>query len=108
VSTARTVAISPRAAADIVRVAGTIARTVSLRSATNWRQRIEAVIRALSADADQWPEADEAGDLGLDLRCKLFGRRPKVYRVLFTIDGDTVNVHAVRHAAQDRLQPDDI
>jgi len=107
-STPRAIAVSLRATADIVRVAGMIARNVSVRSATIWRQRIEGVIRALAADADQWVEADEAADLGIDLRCRQFGRRPQVYRVLFTIDGDTVNVHAVRHAAQDRLRPGDI
>jgi plasmid stabilization system protein ParE len=98
----------PRAAADVIRFAGTIARTVSVRSATNWRHRIDIVIRALATDADQWPEADEAGDLGIDLRCRLFGRRRHVYRILFTIDGDTVHVHRVIHAAQDRLQPGEI
>jgi hypothetical protein len=52
--------------------------------------------------------ADEAADLGLDLRELLYGRRRDVYRVLFTIDGQTVNVLRVRHAAQDRLTPRDI
>lgn len=107
-SSVRAVSIRPRAAADLIRIAGSIARTVSVRSATNWRQWIEAVIRALATDADQWPEPDEAGDLGINLRCRLFGRRRHVYRILFTIDGDTVNVHRVLHAAQDRLQAGDI
>lgn len=75
--------------------------------AARWHARIGATINSLASDADVWPEADEAADLGVNLRCRLFGRGRHVYRVLFTIDGDTVNVHRVRHVAQDRLQPGD-
>jgi hypothetical protein len=57
---------------------------------------------------DDAPLADEAADLGLELRQLLFGRRRGVYRILFTIDGQTVTIHRVRHAAQDRLSPDDV
>ncbi len=38
----------------------------------------------------------------------LYGRRRSAYRILFTIDGQTVNVLRVRHAAQDRLKPGDV
>ena len=69
---------------------------------------MSAVIAALEADPHRYPEADEAADLGLDLRELLHGKHRQVYRVLFTIDGNTVNVHAVRHATQDRLNPGDI
>jgi len=105
---ARTVSVQRRATADQVAVVRSIARHISLAAAVRWRQQIETVINALATDADQWSEADEATDLGIDLRCKLFGRRRHVYRVLFTIDGETVNVHRVLHAAQDRLTAHDI
>jgi plasmid stabilization system protein ParE len=42
------------------------------------------------------------------LRELLYGRRRNVYRILFTIDGQTVNILRVRHAAQDRLTPEDV
>jgi len=41
------------------------------------------------------------------LRELLYGRRRNVYRILFTIDGQTVNVLRVRHSAQNRLTPGD-
>ena len=85
-----------------------IQRGVSISSSRRWNRRIVAAIAALTNNADRYPEADEAADLGLDLRCKLHGRRPNVYRILFTIDGDTVNVLRVRHAAQDTLADDDL
>ena len=62
----------------------------------------------LEQSPDRCPLADEAGDFGLDLRELLYGRRRGVYRILFTIDGQTVTIHRIRHAAQDRLSPDDV
>ncbi len=38
----------------------------------------------------------------------LFGKRRHVYRILYTFDGTTIHVHRVRHAAQDRLSPEDM
>lgn len=38
----------------------------------------------------------------------LYGRRRYTFRILFTIDGLTVTVHRVLHAAQDRLTPEDL
>ena len=77
-------------------------------SAARWNARIVSAIAALAEDADRHPEADEATDLGLDLRCKLFDRRPHVYRILFTIDGKSVNVLRVRHTAEDQVRDDDL
>jgi plasmid stabilization system protein ParE len=67
-----------------------------------------AAVRSLARNAERYPLADEAADLGMDLRELLYGRRRNVYRILFTIEGQTVNVLRVRHAAQDRLVADDI
>jgi len=104
---ARVVTLHPGAEADIQSVVAFIARRVSPASAARWHARVSAVMGHLAADAGQWPEADEAADLGLDLRCRLFGRRHKTYRILFTYDDQTVTVMRVRHAAQDRLAADD-
>jgi hypothetical protein len=38
----------------------------------------------------------------------LYGRRRQVYRVLFTIEGESVFIHRVRHAAQDWLKEGDV
>jgi plasmid stabilization system protein ParE len=74
-----------------------------------WHARFLAkVIATLEADPHQFLPADEAADLGIDLRVMLYGRQRQVYRVLFTVEGDRVIVHRVRHAAQDRLTGDDI
>ncbi|MFO0851146.1 MAG: type II toxin-antitoxin system RelE/ParE family toxin [Gemmataceae bacterium] len=69
---------------------------------------VTTVIPALEHDPHRYAEADEAADLGINLRELDYGRRRLVYRFLFTIDGETVNVHRVRYAAQDRLTEGDL
>ena len=103
----RTIVVRNRAAKELANIAESIARSVSLESSRTWRNRIETVIRALESDADQWPEAEESSSLGIELRCRLFGRHRHFYRILFTIDGDIVNVLRIRHTAQDFLAPDE-
>jgi plasmid stabilization system protein ParE len=98
----------PRADADVQSHAAWLHATRSPSAANRWRTGIMTkVVLALEADPLRYPEADEAEDLGVDLRELLHGRRPHVYRVLFTIDGQTVFVHRVRHASQSPLAPGD-
>lgn len=74
-----------------------------------WQSRMLKVVRKLGGDPRVYPQADEAIDLGIDLREMMVGRRRGIiHRVLFTIDGDTVHVHRVRHASQDRLMEGDL
>lgn len=77
-------------------------------SAAYWRAGLIARVAALEQSPDRYPTADEAADLGMDLRELLHGPRRGVYRILFTIDGSVVHIHRVRHAAQDRLKPGDV
>ena len=104
----RKVEIHPEAATDLRRITLFISKRVSSKSAATWYDRIKAAMSRLANEANQWPQADDAVELGIDLREMLHGRRPHVYRILFTIDGDLVNVHRIRHAAQDRLSQDDL
>jgi plasmid stabilization system protein ParE len=99
---------TPRADADIDHYVAWLHLHVSLASAARWHAGISAKIRTLSNNPERCPLSDEASDLGIELREMYYGRRRHVYRILFTIDGQTVNVHRVRHAAQDRLFPGDI
>jgi plasmid stabilization system protein ParE len=100
---ARTVLLRPGAYTDLREITRFISQRVSPAAAARWHVGIEATIGRLATDADRGPQADEAADLGIDLRQLLHGRRPHVYRILFTIAGDTVNVLRVRQAAQDHL-----
>ena len=77
-------------------------------SARRWLTSLEAAITSLANTPERYPEADEAAELGVDLRFKMHGRRPHIFRILFTIDRTIVTIHRVRHAAQDRLTEDDL
>lgn len=90
------------------RIVGFIRRRVSPRSAATWHASMTRAIARLADDAGQWPEADEAVAVGVDLRCRLVGRRRHVYRVLFTFDDGIVLVLRVVHAAQGWLTGDDL
>ena len=76
--------------------------------AARWRAGVIGRVAALERSLDRYPLADEAAELGIDLRELLYGRRRGVYRILFTIDGSAVHIHRVRHAAQDRLELGDV
>lgn len=104
-----TVVFQRRADADVRNEIAWQEAALGLRAAIRWRNGfLMDVIGALEADPHRYPQADEAGELGVDLRELLHGRRRQVFRVLFTIDGETVNVLRVRHSTQDRLQPGDL
>ena len=100
----------PKADADVLDHAAWYAAR-DPAGAAQWRiGMFTAVVTNLEADPHRYPEADEAADLGIDLRELVHGRGRRVYRVLFTVDDptQTVHIHRVRHAAQDRLAPGDI
>ena len=105
-----TVVLRPRALADITNNADWLEATQGLRAATRWRDGlVSAAIPALEADPTCSPQADEAAEIGLDLRELLHGRRQRhVFRVMFTIDANTVSIHRIRHADQDRVTEGDI
>ena len=104
----RSVIVPAPARRELYRTARSIASKVSTRSGELWLARIEREIQNLAKDAEQWPEAEEAGLFGFNLRCCLVGRRPHVYRILFRFDDACVEIVKVRHAAQDYLIEDDL
>jgi len=101
------VRITGRAHAD---VAETLARKTqdSPQAAARWHAALLDKVQTLEDHPERCPEAAEATTLGIDLRELLFGKRRSVYRILFTIEGDTVNVLHIRHAARDWLNPEDL
>ncbi len=101
------VIFGPRAQADI-RMAATWLAQASPAAAVRWRGGLLHLANKLTNLPALYPLADEAADLGLELREMLYGRRGGAYRILFTVDGQVVNIHRVRHAAQARLRPGDV
>ena len=74
-------------------------------AAARWYTGLEKAIAKLSRMPERHPIAeDETERLGITLRQMLYGRRPGVFRVLFSIEGDTVTLHYVRHSAQGPIE----
>lgn len=96
-----------RADADIDAAVAWLSRR-SPAAAAHWHARVQTAIRSLETNPERCPLAEEAAELGMELRELLYGRRRGIYRILFTLEGQTVNVLRIRHAAQDRLSADDI
>ncbi len=66
---------------------------------------LEKAIAKLKKMPERHPVAqDESDQLGVTLRQMLYGRRPGVFRILFSVEGDTVTLHYVRHSAQGPLE----
>jgi plasmid stabilization system protein ParE len=104
---AYTLRTTPRAEADID-AAVLWLNERSPAAAVRWHAEVLSAVRSLETNPERCPLADEAADLGLELRQLLCGRRSRVYRILFTVDGQAVTIHRVRHAAQDRLSSEDV
>lgn len=102
------VKLTRKAALDIARSFTWLVENRSDTVAESWRDGLEAAFRELETTANSCPEAPEAEWLGTEVRQLLLGRRRKVYRILFRIRGDTVEILRVRHARQDYLGPDDL
>jgi plasmid stabilization system protein ParE len=69
--------------------------------AARWYTGLDKAIAKLSTLPERHPIAqDESAQLGVTLRQMLYGRRPGVFRILFSIEGDTVTLHYVRHSAR--------
>jgi plasmid stabilization system protein ParE len=78
--------------------------------AARWYSRLEKSIQSLDHLPYRCPVAPESGRTGRRLRQLLFGRRPRVYRVLFEIheQRQEVLVLAIRHWAMDVARPDQL
>jgi plasmid stabilization system protein ParE len=67
-------------------------------TATRWLDRFEAALKTLDTNADRCALARENGKASVELREYHYGKRPYVYRAVFTIDGATVRVLRIRRA----------
>lgn len=67
-----------------------------------WFLRLEEAIQSLEEFPTRCQVAPESARFPFEVRQLLYGNKPHVYRILFTIDGDTVNILHIRHG---RRQP---
>ena len=62
-----------------------------------WFVALRAAIGTLTNHPSRCPLAPENRDSPVEVRQLLYGRRPHVYRILFAIEADVVQVLHIRH-----------
>lgn len=77
-------------------------------TAARWLERFEAAIESLKEMPERYSLAPEGKFVECKLRQMLFGKRPNVFRVLFRISGDEVQVLHIRRAAMDLATLDEL
>lgn len=98
------VVVTAKARADTVEALRWLAER-SPAAAARWYAGLEKAIAKLSTLPERHPIAeDESEQLGITLRQMLYGRRRGVYRLFFSIEGETVTLHYVRHSAQGPIE----
>lgn len=103
------IVIKPKAQWDIRKEERYLMREHDSRAVRKWQAQVLRFRTLLAVDPQRYPQAEEADDLVLDLRELVLGRKRGVaHRVLFTIEGESVVVHRIRQAAQDRLTEEDL
>jgi plasmid stabilization system protein ParE len=80
----------------------------AMAAGERWFSRLLGTINTLETSPVCCGVAAESGELGIEIRELLFGKRRSVYRILFLIDGQTVHVLRVRRGARDRIAREDL
>jgi plasmid stabilization system protein ParE len=68
-----------------------------------WFQGLQDAIATLSTFPKRCSLARENASVPFEMRQLLYGRRPHVYRILFTIEGEVVYVLRIRHGRRKSL-----
>lgn len=100
------VSISPTALADIEAILLSQAE-ISLEYAAAWLNGLETATASLSEQPLRCSLAYESRAFNLKIRQLLYGKNRDLYRVLFTVEGDEVRIHHIRHTRQQSLEKDD-
>jgi plasmid stabilization system protein ParE len=99
------VILQPRAERDIGEAARfLLGESRSAAQALRWVRGVRAKIDTLRANPGRCPVDPDSDAYGQEVRVLLFGKRRGVYRILFSIDGDVVQVLTVRHAVRRSLR----
>ncbi len=76
--------------------------------AARWLARFQTALKTLEHNPERCPLAPESLKSSRQLREFSFGKRPFVFRVIFTIDGDNVRILRICRAQRRLLTPDEL
>ena len=91
------VELSDQAKRDIAAIYDWLQSQQAGDTGERWFLALRAAIASLASLPSRCRLAPENPDSPVELRQLLYGRTPHVYRILFTIEGDTVHVLHIRH-----------
>jgi plasmid stabilization system protein ParE len=91
------VELSDRAQADIAEIYDWLRLQQAGEAGERWFVTLRAAIASLTTLPSRCPLAPENRDSPVEVRQLLYGRRPHVYRIVFAIDRDVVQVLHIRH-----------
>jgi plasmid stabilization system protein ParE len=69
-----------------------------------WFLALDDAIASLAAFPERCPLAAETTLFPFEVRQLLYGRNPHVYRILFTVEDNTVSILHIRHGRRKPLQ----
>ena len=92
------VELSDRAQTDIAAIYDWLNSQQAGTAGERWFVALREAISSLSELPLRCRVAPESRDSPVEVRQLLYGRKPHVYRILFAVDGDLVQVLHVRHA----------
>lgn len=101
---AHKVVITPEAEGDLRSIGDYIVAQHAPQAARRFVQSLRHRISALKTFPAGYGLAPEAQACGVELRELIHG----MYRVLYTVEGTTVTIHAVRHGARRPLRQDEL
>jgi plasmid stabilization system protein ParE len=86
-----------RAKRDLDAILGWLLSEQAGEAGLRWFQGLREGVASLSEAPRRCMLAPEDEAFPFEVRQLLYGNRPHVYRILFTIDGDSVTVLHIRH-----------
>ena len=92
------VELSDQAQTDIATLYDWLRSQQAGNAGERWFSALRDAIGSLSELPMRCRVAPESRDSPVEVRQLLYGRKPHVYRILFAVDGEVVQVLHVRHA----------
>ena len=98
------VELSDQAQRDIAAIYDWLRSQQAGDAGEHWFLTLRGAIASLANLPSRCPLAPENRDSPVELRQLLYGRRPHVYRILFAIEGEAVQVLHIRHGRRRPLR----
>jgi plasmid stabilization system protein ParE len=97
------VELSHQAQADVAAIYDWLHSQEAGDAGKRWFVALRTAIDSLKSLPTRCPHAPENRDSPAEVRRLHYGRRPHVYRILFAIEGDVVQVLHIRHGRRRRV-----